>query len=170
MGFTPLDGLVMATRAGAVDPGLFLWLLTDAGLDLVTLEEGLQRHSGLVGLSGVGGDMRAVLAAREAGDPDASLAFDVYIHRLRREVAAMTAALGGLDVLAFTGGVGERAAPVRAACVEGLAYLGVGLDVAANDAATSDADISAAGTDARVVVITSREDLEMAAEARRALH
>lgn len=166
MGFTPLEGLVMATRSGSVDPGLVLWLLREAGLSAAEVSEGLERGGGLAGLSGTSGDLRDVTAAIEAGDDAAQLALDVYVHRLRREVAAMAAALGGLDVLAFTGGVGEHATAVRATACDGLAFLGVELDPARNDATTSDGDISGSGASVRTVVVSAREDLEIAHEVR----
>ena len=165
MGFTPLDGIVMATRSGAVDPGLLLWLLTDAGLSADDVAEGLERRSGLAGLSGEG-DMRRVLTSRAAGEPGAALAFDVYVHRLRQGIAAMAASAGGLDLLVFTGGVGEHAAPVRVAAVAGLAFLGLAVDIVSNAAATGDADVTAPGAVARTAVVTSREDLEMARQVR----
>jgi acetate kinase len=169
MGFTPLEGLVMATRSGSVDPGLVLWLLTTAGLDVGDVADGLQHRGGLAALSGTDGDMRAVLAARQRGDDDAALAFDVSMHRLRREVAAMTAALGGIDVLAFTGGVGENSAPVRAATAAGLGYLGVAIDAPANAACSGDGGISAAGSSVATVVVSAREDLEIAEQVRGAV-
>ncbi|QGG96284.1 acetate/propionate family kinase [Actinomarinicola tropica] len=165
MGFTPLDGIVMATRAGAVDPGLLLWLLTDGGLDAGEVAEGLERHAGLAGFV-ESGDMRKVLAARDGGDPGAVLGFDVYVHRLRQGIAAMAASMGGLDLLVFTGGVGEHAAPVRADTAEGLGFLGVNVDRRANETASSDTDISPAGAAVRTVVITSREDLEITRQVR----
>jgi acetate kinase len=110
--------------------------------------------------------MRELLAARDRGDGAAGLAFDVYVHRLRQGIAAMAASLGGLDLLVFTGGVGERASPVRAATVDGLAFLGLGVDQAANAAATADANISAAGAPVPTVVVTAREDLEIARQVR----
>ena len=114
--------------------------------------------------------MRDVLAARDRGDGEATLAFDVYVHRLRREIAAMAAALGGIDVLAFTGGVGEHAAPIRTAAADGLDFLGVAVDAAANDACSSDGDITAAGAPVATVVVTAREDLEIADQVRRTVH
>lgn len=165
MGFTPLDGIVMATRAGAVDPGLLLWLLTHGGLDAGEVAEGLERRAGLAGLF-QSGDMRHVLAARAGGDADAALGFDVYVHRLRQGIASMAASMGGLDLLVFTGGVGEHAAPVRADAAEGLAFLGVEVDRSANEMASKDADISAAGAAVRTVVVTAREDLEIARQVR----
>jgi acetate kinase len=161
MGFTPMEGLVMATRAGSVDPGLVLWLLRH-GVGADDLEAGLDREGGLRGLAG-DGDMRALL---QRGDAEARLALDVYVHRLRAGIAAMTAALGGLDALVFTGGVGERAAPIRARAAEGLGHLGVQLDGDANARATSDAEIGAPGAPARTLVVTAREDLEMAGQVR----
>jgi acetate kinase len=164
MGFTPMEGLVMATRAGSVDPGLVLWLLRH-GLDVDALERGLDREGGVRGLAG-DADMRAVLAR---GDDDARLAIDVYIHRLRGAIAAMAAALGGLDALVFTGGVGEHAPEIRARTADGLAFLGVALDQQANARATADAEIGDPGAAARSIVVTAREDLEVARGVRRVL-
>jgi acetate kinase len=161
MGFTPMEGLVMATRAGSVDPGLVLWLLRH-GLDVDALERGLDREGGLRGLAG-DADMRAVLAR---DDDDARLALDVYVHRLRAAIAAMTAALGGLDALVFTGGVGEHAPEVRERTAAGLAFLGVALDAEANAHATADAEIGALDAPARALVVTAREDLEVARQVR----
>ena len=168
MGFTPLEGLVMATRSGSVDPGLVLWLLRRAGLSADEVAEGLERASGLAGLAGGTGDVRHVVAAA-AEDDTAALALGVYLHRLRREVAAMAAATNGVDVLVFTGGVGEHQPVVRAAAAEGLAFLGVHVNRRRNEAATGDADISANGADTRTVVVTAREDLEIARQVRSTL-
>jgi acetate kinase len=161
MGFTPMEGLVMATRSGSVDPGLVLWLLRH-GLDAETVEEGLDRQGGLRGLAG-DADMRAVL---ERDDADARLALDVYVHRLRAGIAAMAAALDGLDVLVFTGGVGEHAPDVRARTAAGLGFLGVRLDGEANARATADAEIGAPRAPVRALVVTAREDLEVARQLR----
>ena len=169
MGFTPLEGLVMATRSGSVDPGLVLWLTTEAGMDPIELANGLETSSGLAGLSGTTGDMRVVQAQAGAGDPAARLAIDVYVHRLRREIAAMAASLGGLDLLVFTGGVGEHAPAVRAAAADGLGLLGVVLDSARNEGTTTDGDISAHQAPARTVVVTAREDVEVARQVRQLL-
>ena len=164
MGFTPLEGIVMATRSGSVDPGLVLWLI-EQGLTPTEVQDGLERHSGLLGLAGTA-DMREVLA-REDGD--ARLALDVYLHRLAAGVAAMAAALGGLDALVFTGGVGERSAAVRAGAADRLAFLGVAVDPARNEQAAGDAEIGGAGASVRAAVIAAREDLEMARQARAAI-
>jgi acetate kinase len=162
MGFTPLAGLVMVTRSGDVDPGLLMWLLQHGGVSVDELNDALEKRSGLKGLSGTSGDLRDVLAGRAAGDPDCALAFDVFVHQLCREIAAMTAAVGGLDVLVMTGGVGEHAPLVRERVADRLAYLGVRLDAGRNEAASEDADISAADAAVRTVVVTAREDLEIA--------
>jgi acetate kinase len=161
MGFTPLEGLVMATRSGSVDPGLVLWLQEHAGLSESQVAAALEHESGLLALGG-DADMRALLPRAERGDAAAMLAIDVYVHRLVAGVAAMTAALGGLDVLVFTGGVGENAPAIRAAAAGKLAYLGVELAEDLNDSSSSDADISSAASPARTVVVTAREDLEIA--------
>jgi acetate kinase len=163
MGFTPLDGLVMATRSGALDPGLILWLEEHMGMPPSELASTLEHRSGLVGLAG-SDDMKAIL---ERDDEDAQLAVEVYVHRLRREIAAMVASLGGLDVLVFTGGVGERAAAIRARAANGLGFLGVEIDPRRNDDAQPDADIGAGAV--RIFVIAAREDLEIARGVRSAL-
>jgi acetate kinase len=168
MGFTPLAGLVMQTRGGSVDPGLLLWLLEHTGVDATTLGQILEHQSGLKGLSGTSGDRRDVLAAHEAGDADATLALDVYLHRLVREIGAMTASAGGLDLLVFTGGVGEHDPGLRSDVATRLAHLGVALDPSANRA-TEDADISADTAAVRTVVVSAAEDVEISREVRRVL-
>ncbi|HEY5100495.1 MAG TPA: acetate/propionate family kinase [Gaiellaceae bacterium] len=168
MGFTPLDGLVMATRSGSVDPGLILWLQEHMGMGPSELGSALEYRSGLVGLTGTG-DMKAVLEAEATGDEDARLAVEVYLHRLRGAIAAMAAALGGLDVLVFTGGVGERSAPIRARAADGLGFLGIGVDRARNAAPELDAEISSNDAVVSTFVVAAREDLEIARGVRSAL-
>jgi acetate kinase len=168
MGFTPLEGLVMATRSGTVDPGLVLWLEEHEHLPPHEVATALEQRSGLLALAGTG-DMREVQAAADRGDPDARLAIDVYIHRLAGGIAAMSAATGGIDVLAFTGGVGEGSAVIRHLAAERLAYLGVAVDAGRNGQASGDRDIIAATATVRTLVITAREDLQIAGEARRLL-
>ena len=168
MGFTPLEGLVMATRSGTVDPGMLLYLERHAGLTEAQLTEALDRKGGLVALAGTG-DMREILARIEEGDDDAELALDVYVHRLRALIASMAAAMAGLDALVFTGGVGENAAPVRGATVSGLRFLGVETEPALNASAEGDADISAPGARVPTRVVKAREDVEVAREVRRVL-
>jgi acetate kinase len=167
MGFTPLEGLVMATRSGSVDPGLVLWLEEHVGMPPAELATALEYRGGLLGLAGRS-DMRAVLAAEEQGDGEAALGVAVYLHRLRAAIAAMAAAMGGLDALAFTGGVGENSAPIRQRAVQGLAFLGVDVDAELN-AGTGDREISAAQSHVRTFVCEAREDLEIAAEVRAVL-
>jgi acetate kinase len=165
MGFTPLEGLVMATRAGSVDPGLVLWLIEEGGLPPEAVAHGLEHESGLQGLTGTG-DMRAVIARALDGDADAALGLDVYTHRLRGAIGAMAVALGGVDVLAFTGGVGEHAAELRARVAGGLGVLGVRIDAQRNAADPVDADVGAADATVRTLVIAAREDLEVARQVR----
>ena len=182
MGFTPLDGLVMATRSGSVDPGLLLWLLEHGHVEVGDLGEALEKRSGLLGLAGTG-DLAELLRRAEAvhdgdgaddgdagGDGAAArLAVDVYLHRLVCGIGAMTAALGGLDVLVFTGGVGENAVAVRERAAARLAHLGVAVDPARNAAPEPDADVSASAAGVRTLVVAAREDLEIAAEVTRLL-
>ncbi len=169
MGFTPLDGLVMATRSGSVDPGLVLWLEEHAGMPPRELAATLENRSGLTGLAGTG-DMREVLSRAAAGDPRAVLGRDVYLHRLRASVAAMAAAMGGLDVLVFTGGVGENSPEVRSRAAGGLAFLGVAVDESRNNLDKAhrgdDWEITAPRAAVRMFVIAAREDKQIAAEVR----
>jgi acetate kinase len=168
MGFTPLEGLVMARRSGSIDPGIPLWLIDRGGLEAAEVADGLERGSGLAGLAGTA-DMRKVLHRAAAGDGDATLALDVYVHTLCRHVGAMAASLGGVDAIAWTGGVGERAAPVRLRVAERLAWLGVAVDRSANDGAEPDVEITAGVATVRSFVVGAREELEMAHATRAAL-
>ncbi|MEU4804093.1 acetate/propionate family kinase [Actinosynnema sp. NPDC023587] len=165
MGFTPLAGLVMATRSGDVDPGLLVWLLRKGKLSAAELEDELEHRSGLLGLSG-SADLRDV---HRAGTPEAELAVEVFVHRLRQGIAAMVASLGGVDAVVFTGGVGEHDALVRRRTVDGLGFLGVALDPERNAGRTGDEVVSADGSAVAVVVVRAREDLEIAAGVRRVL-
>ena len=168
MGFTPLEGLVMATRSGDVDPGLVLWLQQRAGLGLEEVATGLERESGLLGLTG-SADMREVLARAAAGDEAAALGVSVYGHRLAAGIAAMAAAMGGLDAIVFGGGVGEHAAPIRAGAAERLGFLGVELDAARTEAGSGDRSIGRAGAGVASLVVEAREDLEIARNVRAVL-
>ncbi|MFC4050235.1 acetate/propionate family kinase [Actinomadura syzygii] len=165
MGFTPLEGLVMASRAGSIDPGIPLWLIKH-GLSAQDVNSALESESGLRGLTGTG-DMRRIRSLAEQRDITALAALDVYHHRLRACAAAMTASLGGLDALVFTGGVGEHDAAVRMRLAGDLAFLGVGVDPDRNAAADGDTDLTHAGATVRTLVITAREDLEIANGVRR---
>lgn len=169
MGFTPLEGLVMATRSGSVDPGLLLWLLEHGDQSPAGLADALEHRAGLKGLSGTSGDLRDVLAARAGGDVDAGLAFDVFIHRLRRGIGAMAASAGGLDLLVLTGGIGEHASEVRSLAARGAGHLGASIDEHLNAQTTSDRDISGPDARVRTVVVTASEATEIARETRRAV-
>jgi acetate kinase len=169
MGFTPVDGLVMATRSGSVDPGLIAWLASQNRVPLADLADGLEHRSGLAGLTGGSGDMRAVAAAADRGEPAARLALGVHAHRLIACVAAMAAAMNGMDALVFTGGIGEHMPAVRAAAAAGLSFLGVAVDQGRNASAAGDTDISAEGAAVRTLVLTAREELEIARGTRAAL-
>jgi len=166
MGFTPLEGLVMGTRSGTVDPGMLVYVLQRKGLDGDALDKALNHESGLLGLSGISSDMRQILAELPH-NPDARLAVEVYVHRIRQTVGAMTATLGGVDALVFTAGVGERSQEIRKRVCENLDYLGLELDPTANETCKPDADISTPASKARILVIATREDLTIMRETRR---
>jgi acetate kinase len=165
MGFTPLEGLVMATRSGSVDPGMLLWLLGRERLAEDEMAEALEHSSGLLALGG-SADMRELLARDAQEDDAAALALGVYLHRLRSGIAAMAAALGGLDALVFTGGVGENSPPIRARAAEGLGFLGVEVDADLNEQTAGDRDVSSDGAPSRTLVVEAREDLEIARDVR----
>jgi acetate kinase len=167
MGFTPLEGLVMGTRSGDLDPAVLLHLYRAGGLGTDELDELLEHRSGLAGLCG-DNDMRAVLARRAAGDPDATLAFDVYCHRVRKYVGAYHAVLGRLDAIAFTAGVGEHAPEVRAASLAGLEMWRITVDPARNSAPGDGARlISPDGTAVAVCVVPTDEELAIADDVQR---
>jgi acetate kinase len=167
MGFTPLEGLVMATRSGSVDPGLVLWLEEHVGTPPAELAAALEHRSGLLGLAG-SADMRLVIERAEAGDSDAALALDVYVHRLRAAVAAMAAAMNGVEALVFTGGVGENSPIVRERAAQCLSFIGVQIDSDRN-LSTGDRQIDEAVAPVRTLVIAAREDLQIAHEVRAVL-
>jgi acetate kinase len=156
---------MMGSRSGSVDPGLLLHLLRDRGIGPEQLDRVLNQESGLLGVSGVSSDMRAVLAA-QTSDPAARLAVEIYLHRLRREIGAMAATLGGLDALVFTAGVGENSAEIRRRACAGLEHLGLRLDPAANAEARPDVDSASSDSPARILIVASREDLTIVRELR----
>jgi acetate kinase len=165
MGFTPLEGLMMGTRSGTVDPGMVVYLLRHKGLDVNELDHALNYQSGLLGLSGVSSDMRQVLSELPH-NPDARLAVEVYVHRIRQTVGAMAATLGGVDALVFTAGVGEHAPAIRERVCKNLNYLGLELDRTANETCQPDADVAMPASAARILVIATREDLTIMRETR----
>jgi acetate kinase len=166
MGFTPLEGLMMGTRSGTVDPGMLVYLLRHKRLDANALDHALNYESGLLGVSGVSSDMRQVLSAL-ADNPNARLAVEVYVHRIRQTVGAMAATLGGVDALVFTAGVGEHAPEIRKRVCENLNYLGLELDRTANETCQPDADVAMPASAARILVIATREDLTIMRETRK---
>jgi acetate kinase len=169
MGFTPMDGLMMGTRSGAIDPGIVTHLIERRGMTAAQIESALNHDSGLLGVSGVSGDMREVLAERARGNERADLAFDLFVARLRDAVLTMAAAMNGIDAILFTGGIGEHSSEVRAAVCGQLGWIGVGIDDRLNDEATPDCEISADRSTVRVFVIRTQEELMVARETRRVL-
>jgi acetate kinase len=167
MGFTPLDGVVMGSRSGAVDPGLVLHLIEEGRFDAAALRAALSHDSGLKGLSGISADMRKVSAASAAGDTRAALAIEVYTARIREAIGALSATLSGLEALTFADGVGENCPEIRAAICAGLEWLGIVLDPVANAQAQPDCAIATADGRVRVLVIRTREALMVAREVRR---
>lgn len=162
MGFTPLEGLMMGTRSGSLDPGILLYLQREHGMTAEVLEDLLNHESGLKGISGLSGDMRAILLASAQGNSRARLALDLYITRLRACLGSMVMALEGLDVLTFTGGVGQHTPVIRARACEGLGFLGVTLDEHANATAMGDQDIASLDSPVRVLVVQTEEEWEIA--------
>jgi acetate kinase len=168
MGFTPLEGVVMGTRCGSVDPGLLLYLLRRKGLSTEQVDHALNYESGLLGISGISSDMREILK-QSSQDPDARLALEVYIHRLVQTIGAMAATLGGVDGLVFTAGVGEKSARVRQLACANLGHLGLELDEAANDRCKPDTDIALPGSPGHILVIATNEDLTIMRQTRELL-
>jgi acetate kinase len=168
MGFTPMEGLMMGTRSGTIDPGILLYLLLHKGMEVNALDKALNDESGLLGVSGVSSDMRRVLSALPS-NPDARLALDVYIHRIRQTIGAMAATLGGIDALVFTAGIGEHAPEIRRRVCENLNFLGLELDQRANETCQADADVAVPASTVRILVIAAREDLAIMRETRRLL-
>jgi acetate kinase len=167
MGFTPLEGLMMGSRCGSIDPGILVYLIRHGGSTAEELDEILNRKSGLLGVSGISGDVRAIESAVDSGNQRAQLAFDVYVHRLVRELGAMLAVLGGLDAIIFTGGVGENSARIREQACASLGFMAVKLDAAKNAQPAADQDIAASDSRVRVLVIRAQEEWEIARECHR---
>jgi acetate kinase len=164
MGFTPLEGVMMGTRSGSIDPGLVLYLLQQQQYSVAELTHTLNYLSGLKGISGNSGDMRSILQAKETGDERATLAFSMFIHRLRAAIGAQLAALNGLDALVFTGGIGERSALVRQETCQAFAFLGLALEPEKNASSVLDHDIASTDSTVRVVVVHAEEAWAIARE------
>jgi acetate kinase len=168
MGFTPLEGLMMGTRSGSVDPGILTYLMREKHLNGQALDDLLNKKSGLLGISGVSGDMREIVAAMKGGNDRAKLAFDIFVHRLQTGIGAMIAALGGIDALVFTAGIGEHSPEVRAAACANFGFLDLKLDAAKNatpqSSTPADQDISTAASKVRVLVVRAQEDWAIATE------
>jgi acetate kinase len=164
MGFTPLDGLMMGTRSGSVDPGILTYLMRSQNLSGETLDDVLNKKSGLLGISGISGDMRQIVSSMNQGNDRAKLAFDIFVHRLQASIGGMVAALGGLDALIFTAGIGENSAEVRQAACSNFGFLGLQLDPTKNASPQSDQDISATASTIRILVVRAQEDWSIARE------
>lgn len=169
MGFTPIDGLMMGSRPGSVDPGLLMHLLSRRLVTLETLDVALQQESGLKGVSGLSGDMREIISARAEGHERATLAFDLFVSRLREGIASMATHLHRLDALVFTAGIGEGAPEIRTATCAGLGWMEIDLNEAANAHAIPDVDIGTERSGVSVLVIHTREDLMVARQTRELL-
>lgn len=170
MGFTPLDGLMMGTRSGSVDPGILIFLMRQYKLNCEQIDKLLNQESGLLGISGFSSDMRDILAAIKQGNERAKLAFDIFVNRLQLAVGGMAAVLGGLDALVFTAGVGENAPEVRAAVCSTLEFLGLKLNSKVNQQPSLDCDIGAADSRVHILVIRAEEDWAIAAECWKLAH
>jgi acetate kinase len=164
MGFTPLDGLMMGTRSGAVDPGILIYLLRQEGYTVDRLEEILNKESGLKGISGLTADMRLIQIEAKAGNPRAQIALDIFVHRLRACIGAMLPSLDRLDALVFTAGVGENSPLIRAAACEGFRFLELHIDSAKNELHPVDVDVATTGSAVRIFVVHTQEDWAIAQE------
>jgi acetate kinase len=162
MGFTPLEGLMMGTRAGSVDPGALLYLLQHCGLSAQALEHGLNHESGLLGVSGISADMRELTKAVDRGDDRAALAVRIFVRRARAAIGALAVTLGRVDGLVFTAGIGEHSVPVRSAICDGLECLGLELDQELNASARPDAVLSTSTSRGTIMVIATKEDVMLA--------
>jgi acetate kinase len=167
MGFTPLEGLMMGTRSGSVDPGMLLHLMQQKGFSAAQLDESLNRHSGLLGVSGVSADFREVEIAAKGGNQRAQLALDMFVDRLRATIGALTVTAGGIDALVFTAGIGEHSAMLRRRTCEGLNCLGLQLDEQRNQECHEDSELATTGSTSRILCIRTREELMIAREAHR---
>jgi acetate kinase len=162
MGFTPLDGLMMGSRSGSVDPGILIYLLRQSNYSAERLDYVLNKASGLRGISGVSSDLPQVIAAIAEGNYRAQLAWDMYVHHLRSGIGSMLPSLGGLDVLVFTAGIGEKSAGIRQAACEAFGFLGLKIDPGKNQQQPMDEDIATPDSSVRVLVVQTQEDWAIA--------
>jgi acetate kinase len=167
MGFTPLEGLMMGTRSGSIDPEILVYLIRHRGYSAEQLDRILNKESGLLGVSGISGDMRKITEAMVAGNPRAQLAFDIYIHRLLREIGGMLTVLGGVDALIFTGGVGENSVQLRQIVCDRLAFLNLQIDESQNTQPELDQDIATPDSAVRVLIIRANEEWQIAKQCHR---
>jgi len=164
MGFTPMEGLMMATRSGSMDPGILLHLLKEKGFSADQLDESLNHHSGLLGVSGISSDFRVLQTAARSGNQRAQLALDMFVDRIRAAIGALAVTLGGIDALVFTGGIGEHSITLRSRVCKGLSCLSLLLDEEKNQCAPADSDIAQTGSKGRILTIHTREELMIARE------
>ncbi|GCE05562.1 acetate/propionate family kinase [Dictyobacter aurantiacus] len=164
MGFTPLEGLMMGTRSGSIDPSILLYLEREKGYNADRLDQTLNKQSGLKGVSGISSDVRAIRKEIQAGNERANLALAIFTHRLRSAIGSMIATLGGIDVLTFTGGIGEHDSGIRASACENFSFMNLKIDQQKNNASPVDTDIATADSTVRVLVVHTQEDWEIARE------
>lgn len=167
MGFTPLEGLLMGTRSGDLDPSVILYIMGKEGLTLAEANTLLNKHSGLQGISGISSDMREIIQEMNSGDKKAKYAFDVFCYRVKKYIGAYTAVLGGVNAIVFTGGIGENSAEVRRACLENMSYFGITLDETANVSEEKEKLITSRDSRTKVFVIPTNEELVIALDTMR---
>jgi acetate kinase len=166
MGFTPLEGLLMGTRAGDIDPSVILFIMGKEGITLSEANTLLNKHSGLQGISGVSSDMREVIDEMKNGDKKSKYAFDVFCYRVKKYIGSYAAAMGGLDAVVFTGGIGENSTDVRKACCEDMSYFGISIDDAANKSKDKEKLITTSDSRTKVFVIPTNEELVIAIDTK----
>jgi acetate kinase len=162
MGFSPLEGLMMGTRCGSIDPQILIYMMQEYGIDAAEINQILNQESGLKGVSGVSNDLRNIVEAINHGNARASLAYDIYLHRLKKAIGAMVASLNGLNALVFTAGAGENHKMLREKTCAGLSYLGLKINTAKNNANPVDINIAAVDSQVQILVIHTQEDWAIA--------
>ncbi|MEE9287951.1 MAG: acetate/propionate family kinase, partial [Bacteroidota bacterium] len=167
MGFTPLEGLLMGSRSGDIDPSVILYIMGKEGLGLAEASALLNKHSGLVGISGVSSDMREIIEEMKNQNRRATTAFDIFCYRITKYLGAYAAAMGGLDAIVFTGGIGENSPDVREACVTSLSFLGINLDRSKNESEDKEKIITTSQSKTAVLVVPTNEELVIALETMR---